>query len=110
MILEDEGGSQVVRVPMAIGSLLGLSSVIGNKPFSMTAVAKKGAQVGFVARDDVSALMITEPGLALMTLRVLAAEVDSTRKAISDRRTPPHRGRSLKRKRSLLGFSTRIEN
>ena len=98
MFLETDGGAQVARVPMPPGSILGLPALVSDRPYSMSAVAKKGATVGFVNRNDFSALMLTEPLLALMVVRVLAAEVRDTRAAIS---AFPHRRRALKRKRLM---------
>jgi len=66
----------------AAGSLLGLPGVIANEPYSLTAVARKGAEVSFVARDDFAALMHSEPLLSLKVLQVLAAEVRSARLAL----------------------------
>ena len=84
LILENDGGVQVARVPMPPGSILGLPALVSDKPYSTSAVAKSGATVGFVNRNDFSALMLTEPLLALMIVRVLAAEVRNTRAAISE--------------------------
>jgi CRP-like cAMP-binding protein len=106
MILEDDG-VQVARVPMPPGSILGLPALVSDKPYSMSAVAKKGATVGFVNRNDFSALMLTEPLLALMIVRVLAAEVHDTRAAIS---AFPHRRRALKRKRPMPQRRARTAN
>jgi CRP-like cAMP-binding protein len=98
MILEDSQRLQVASVPLAPGALLGLPALISDKPYSMSAVAKAGAQVGFVTRHTFSALMLSDPLLALMVLRVLAAEVHSARSAITERTTPPRRRRALRRK------------
>ena len=35
------------------GSLLGLPGVIANQPYSLTAIARKGASVGFVSKEEV---------------------------------------------------------
>ena len=51
---------QVARVPMPSGSILGLPGLVSDNPYSMSAVAKKGATVGFVSLNDFSALMFTE--------------------------------------------------
>ncbi len=98
MILEDPQRLEVASVPLAPGALLGLPALISDKPYSMSAVAKAGAQVGFVTRHTFSALMLSEPLLAMMVLRVLAAEVHSARSAIAERATPARRRRALKRK------------
>src|SRR5258708_5306218 len=61
MMLENDGGVQVARFRMAPVSILGLPALVSDKPYSMSAVAKRGAMVGFVNRNDFSALMLTEP-------------------------------------------------
>jgi CRP-like cAMP-binding protein len=99
MILENGGGVQVLAVSMAPGSILGLPALVSDEPYSMTAVARKGAVIGFVNRDDFSVLMLGEPLLALTILRVLAAEVRSTRVAMSKYQAPSQRRRGLRRKR-----------
>ncbi len=67
----------------APGSLLGVPGVIGNQPYSLTAIARRGAQVSFIARDDFNALMQAELPLLLLVLEVLAAEVRSARMALT---------------------------
>jgi len=104
IVLESPNGTPVATFPARPGALLGLPALVRGEPFSMTAVAKAGAQVGFVTRSALLALMLSEPLLALMILRVLAAEVPSTSAAISERRTRTHRGHTLRRKRSWLGI------
>ena len=108
MTLENDGGVQVASVPMAPGSILGLPALVSDEPYSMTAVAKSGATVGFLTRDQFSAVMITEPSLAFMILRVLAAEVRSTRVALSGSQASPHRGRALKRSVRRRGSGLRL--
>ena len=65
------------------GSLLGVPGLIGKQPYSLTAIARRGAQVSFIARDDFNLLMQSEPALMLMVLQVLAAEVRSARLALT---------------------------
>ena len=108
MVLESDGGVPVARIPMPPGSILGLPALVSDKPYSMSVVAKKGATVGFVNRNDFSALMLTEPLLALMMVRVLAAEVRDTRTAISECQAFPHRGRGLRRKRPMPRIRARL--
>jgi CRP-like cAMP-binding protein len=98
MFLEDANGVPVAMVPMAPGALLGLPALIGDKPYSMTAVAKAGAEVGFITSNTFSALMLSDPLLSLMILRVMASEVRSARIAIAESRS--HRSRGLRRKRA----------
>lgn len=77
-------GDRVVDTPVASGTLLGLPAVIGNQPYSLTAVVHKGSDVRYISREDFSQLMLSEPSLSLQVLRVLAAEVRTARMAISE--------------------------
>jgi CRP-like cAMP-binding protein len=95
---------------VASGALLGLPALVGDKPYSLTAVACAGARVGFVTPDTFSSLMLSEPLLAMMILQVLAAEVRSTRAALSESETTPHRGRALRRKRRTSSIKVPISN
>jgi CRP-like cAMP-binding protein len=65
------------------GSLLGLPAVIADQPYSLTAIARKGASDGFVSKDEFNALMQSEQSLMVKMLQVLAAEVRSARLAIT---------------------------
>lgn len=65
------------------GSVLGIPGLIGNQPYSLTAVAGQGAEVSFLPREDFNELMRTEQPLMLMVLQVLAAEVRSARLALT---------------------------
>ena len=80
------GGALVCHAAMTAataGSLLGLPGLIGNQPYSLTALARRGARVGFIARNDFNALMKSELPLLLLVLQVLASEVRSARIAIT---------------------------
>ena len=85
MTMDSPTGDEVVTFKAKPGSLLGLPGLVGNAGYSLSAWAKKGAQVSFVTRDDFSALMLSEPGLSMMILRVLANEVRTARMAITGR-------------------------
>lgn len=76
------GGELIMSMQATAGSLLGLPGLIGNQPYSLTALARRGARVGFIARNDFNALMKSELPLLLMVLQVLASEVRSARIAI----------------------------
>lgn len=78
-------GEEVMRIDAAAGSLLGLPGLIGNEPYSLTAIARKGAELRFVSRDEFTGLMRTNPLMSLKVLQVLAAEVRSARQAILGR-------------------------
>ena len=70
-----------IRAPQ--GSLLGLPGLVANQPYTLTATAEAGSQVGFIPRHQFTALMQSEPSVALRILAVLAAEVRSARRAIN---------------------------
>ena len=81
--MESPAGDEVVSMRAQPGSLLGLPGLVGNRPYSMSAFANKGAEVSFVSRDVFSQMMLSEPNLAMMILRVLANEVRTARLAIT---------------------------
>ncbi|MGA2168541.1 MAG: cyclic nucleotide-binding domain-containing protein [Terracidiphilus sp.] len=85
LTMNSPAGKQIMSGQAAAGSLLGLPGLIGNEPFTLTAIARAGAQLSFVPRDNFTALMGADPFLSLKVLRVLAAEVRSARKAILQR-------------------------
>jgi len=64
---------------------MGLPAIIGDRPYSLTAVAHAHAEVRFVTRDVFSRLMLSEPALATIILKVLAAEVHGARAAFNRR-------------------------
>ena len=78
-------GDQVLSMAAAPDSLLGLPGLLGNAAYSLSAYARMGAEVSFVSKDEFSRLMLSEPSVSLMILRVLAAEVRTARMAISDK-------------------------
>jgi CRP-like cAMP-binding protein len=65
------------------GSLLGLPALIANRPYSLTAFARKGATLSYIPKDQFNALTQTELALMVKILQVLAAEVRSARMAIT---------------------------
>jgi CRP-like cAMP-binding protein len=80
----DPGANQNLFACEAVpGSLLGVPGLIANQPYSLTAVARAGAEVSLVTRDDFTHLMQTDQQLMLLILQVLAAEVRSARLALA---------------------------
>jgi CRP-like cAMP-binding protein len=65
--------------------LLGLPGLIGDEPYTLTAIARDGARLSYVPRDEFNSLMQSNPHLSLKILEVLAAEVRSARRALSNR-------------------------
>lgn len=76
-------GQTILSVQARGGSLLGLPGLIGNQPYSLTAVAHAGARISFLSRPEFLALMQSDAALSFKILQVLAAEVRSARQAIS---------------------------
>jgi CRP-like cAMP-binding protein len=72
-------GEAVLAMTAEPNSLLGLPAVVSHSNYSLSATAKQGAEVSFVPRDQFATMMLTEPGLAVLILKVLAAEVRTAR-------------------------------
>jgi CRP-like cAMP-binding protein len=81
--MDTAAGNEVVSIQAERGSLIGLPGLVGNCGYSLSAYAKKGAEVSFVHREVFSELMLSEPELAMMILRVLANEVRTARMALA---------------------------
>ena len=61
------------------GAFVGLPAAFSNEPYSMTAIARKGAEVAIVGRDKFCDLVAADPVFALDVLRILAAETRAAR-------------------------------
>jgi CRP/FNR family transcriptional regulator, cyclic AMP receptor protein len=75
-------GEPILSFETGSGSLLGLPGVVSDQPFTLTAIARAGAEVGFLSHDQFKAFMQTFPLMAFKILQVLAAEVSAARRAI----------------------------
>jgi CRP-like cAMP-binding protein len=67
------------------GSLVGLPAAFSNEPYSMTAVAWKGAELSEMKREKFCELIATSPSLSLDVLKILASETRAARTAICER-------------------------
>ncbi|MGA2850278.1 MAG: cyclic nucleotide-binding domain-containing protein [Terracidiphilus sp.] len=85
LTMNSENAVPIVSVRVAPASLLGLPALVGNQPYTLTAIAQSGARLSFITREDFNALMQNDPLMALKVLQVLAAEVRSARNAILQR-------------------------
>jgi CRP-like cAMP-binding protein len=85
LTMTSERAEAIVSVRAVPGSLLGLPALVGNQPYTLTAIAESGARLSFVTRENFNALMQNDPLMALKVLQVLAAEVRSARNAILHR-------------------------
>jgi CRP-like cAMP-binding protein len=84
LVRETASGRAIICLRAGPGSLLGLPGIVSNEPYTLTGMARKGSEVGFVTRGDFEDLLLAEPSLNFMVLQVLAAEVRSARQAFSE--------------------------
>lgn len=82
LVMRSQLGDTLMNLQAIEGSLLGLPGLIGGAPYSLTALAQKGAEVSFVSREDFAKVMLSVPTVAVGILRVLAAEVRTARMAL----------------------------
>lgn len=75
----------IISVQAIPGSVLGLPGLVGNQPYTLTAIAHPGASLSFITRENFTSLMQNDPLMSLKVLQILAAEVRSARNAILDR-------------------------
>jgi CRP-like cAMP-binding protein len=85
LTMTSPGGQQVMEIKAHPGSLLGLPGLIGEGPYTLSAIARDGARLSFVPRDEFTSLMQADPRLSFKILQVLAAELRSARQALSNR-------------------------
>jgi CRP-like cAMP-binding protein len=84
LTMDSPGGQNVMKIEVVPGSLLGLPGLIGNGPYTLSAIAHDGARLSFIPRDKFTSLMHDDPRLSLKILQVLAAELRSARQALSN--------------------------
>jgi CRP-like cAMP-binding protein len=84
LTMQSASGEVVLRLEGGPGSVLGLPAVLAERPYSLTAVAHGGAQVGFLSREDFTAMMSKQSMFSLKVLQVLADQVHAARQAILD--------------------------
>jgi CRP-like cAMP-binding protein len=65
------------------GAVLGLPATSCNRPYSLSAFARQGSDIGFVAKSDFDVLVRDQPTIYMAVLRVLAAEVHVARQALA---------------------------
>jgi CRP-like cAMP-binding protein len=82
LVMRSQLGDTLMNIPAIECSLLGLPGLIGGAPYSLSAYAQKGSEVGFVSKEAFARIMLSEPLIAVGILRVLAAEVRTARMAL----------------------------
>lgn len=85
LTMTSDAAESIVSVHAVPGSLLGLPALVGNQPYTLTAMAESGARLSFITHENFNSLMQDDPLMALKVLQVLAAEVRSARNAILQR-------------------------
>jgi CRP-like cAMP-binding protein len=83
LIMKTDKGEEVVHFIVGSGSILGLPAIVGNVPYTLSAMAYHGSEVNFLARKDFEELIQAQPSLYPKMLEVLAAEVRSARLTLS---------------------------
>jgi CRP-like cAMP-binding protein len=81
--MNSTAGEVILSLQISAGSLMGLPGLLGDRPYTLTAVARAGAQVSFIPRAEFTGFMQSDPMVAFKVLQVLAAEVSAARRAIS---------------------------
>lgn len=84
LVMKSAAGRVVMCFHAGAGSVLGLPAVLGDQPYSLTAMAEKDSEVRFVDRSDFEELMRADLSLYPCVLQVLSAEVRSARSAATD--------------------------
>ena len=82
MSLEGAEGVDLWTVRLPPGSILELLALLGQTAYAMTTIAKGDAEVCFVTQEAFQRRCSPNLNLALMVLRVMAAEVRSARRAL----------------------------
>ena len=85
LTMDSPSGEKVMQIQAYPGSLLGLPGLIGDGPYTLSAIARDGARLSFVPRVEFTGLMQANSRLSLKILQVLAAELRSARQALSNR-------------------------
>lgn len=79
--LEVEPGDVLMRTAPGPGTLLGLPEVIGNRPYGVSAIARKGASYNRLSRKDFVHELANQPALPLKILQILASEFEVASRA-----------------------------
>lgn len=80
------GDAEVLMRTAHPGAVLGLPGVLGNKPYSLTAITTHSAELGFVPAEKLVDAIRTSPTLGLQVLQLLSEDVRAARGAIANTR------------------------
>jgi len=82
LTLSSATGKELASIQAAAGSLLGLPALVGDQPYTLTAIAHPGARLSYLTRDNFNDLVRNDALLFQRVLEVLAAEIRAARSAI----------------------------
>jgi len=82
LTLSSATGKVLASIQAAAGSLLGLPALVGDQPYTLTAIAHPGARLSYLTRDNFNDLVRNDALLFQRVLEVLAAEIRAARSAI----------------------------
>ena len=80
------GGSEVLMRIAHPGAVIGLPGVLGNKPYSLTAIAMQATELSFVPAEKLVEAVRANPLLGLQVLQLLSEDVRTARGAIASTR------------------------
>jgi len=84
LLMTSDATNVIVNFSAPAGSVLGIPAAVGNSEFSLTAIARKGSQIGFVKLALFRELLQQNPTLYPEVLEILASEVRAARSALTD--------------------------
>jgi CRP-like cAMP-binding protein len=84
LLMKSLAGRPVLCLQADSGSLLGLPAVLGNEPYTLTAIIRKGSDVQFITREDFLQVIQEQPALYSLILEMLAKEVSFARRAFAE--------------------------
>ena len=85
LMMTSHAGQAVMCLQAGSGSLLGLPGVLGNAPYTLTAMIRKDSEVRFITRENFVQTIQEQPGLYPSVLEMLATEVRVARQALAER-------------------------
>lgn len=83
LMMKAEDNTEILRLTVGPGSILGVPAVVTKEPYTLGARASARSKVEFVELNDFEELMRSDPSLFPLVLAVLAAEVRAGRIALT---------------------------
>ncbi len=80
LFMESASGKRILGRELGEGCIVGLPATINGNPLSLTCRILEDAELAFLSREDLMALMRNDVSAAMKILNLLSSEVQSTRK------------------------------